>query len=269
MWDRSVTSRTQMRLPWFGVLNMVFAHGYECSRDAQDQNAQTIASSFVARAKSIVLYQAFKPGSLDTVQASLLLCYYLQGTLDLDECWSIVGLMIRSAITLGLHVKQDEKYLPIDREVRKRVWWGCFVADRTLSMKFGRLPTLRIEEADVDLPLEVDDQYINNESRTPRQPTGVPSFLTFFTATIQLTQIIYEMLTGLHFRGVQVSQHSRDTRLSLFSPKHNHVISKAILLDGQLQQWWQLVPPHLVGSLEREGSYRDSLSMQRIVLRIR
>ena len=178
--------------------------------------------------------------------------------------------MIRTAIGLGLHLSvHTDKCLPIERELRKRAWWGCFVIDRTLSMKFGRPPTLRNEEGNVDFPLEVDDQYINNDSRTPRQPTSAPSFTAFFITTVKLSHIVYNMLTELYLRGLDIYDTHANTKLQSPSPKHNHVLSRVILLDGQLQSWWDNAPRHLTKeSGEGQRSWSDFES-QRAVLKIR
>jgi hypothetical protein len=59
----------------------------------------------------------------------------------------------------------DDSVGCIEREMRKRVWWACFVVDRTLSMKLGRLSsTNAVEGIKLELPLSVDDQYITDDS---------------------------------------------------------------------------------------------------------
>lgn len=270
MWEQSSLSRNSLHLSWFAVLNMVFAHGCEFCGTIQHQDVLDIAAPFVARSKNIILSHIFRSSTLETVQSLLLMCYYLQGTADVGESWNMVGLMIRTAIGLGLHLSpRTDQYLPIDRELRKRAWWGCFVIDRTLSMKFGRPPTLRVEEGNVEMPLQVDDQYITNDSRKPRQPIGTPSFTAFFITSIKLSHIVYNMLTGLYLRGLETYDNYVDTKLQASSAKYNHLLSKVILLDGQLQSWWDNAPAHLTQeSIYRDRSWPDFQS-QRTVLKIR
>ena len=56
---------------------------------------------------------------------------YLQGTQKSIEAWVVHGLAVKAALQLGLHSSEASKGLSsLDREVRKRVWYGCVVNDR-------------------------------------------------------------------------------------------------------------------------------------------
>ena len=269
MWDQP-SPRSYSRLSWFSALNMVFAHGCEFCGTIPVQDVLAIAANFVARSRTILLSHIFKSSTVETVQSLLLMCYYLQGTVDLHECWNMVGLMIRTALSLGLHItSRKETFLPIERELRRRAWWGCFVLDRTISIKFGRPPSLTGEEGDAELPLEIDDQYINNGSVKHRQPSGTPSTISFFLATIKLSSIVYNVLTELYLHQWEKRNQLLDTRLQSPASICNQVLSRILLLDGQLQSWWDNIPQHLTReSRERERSWMDFQS-QRTVLKIR
>ena len=259
---------------WLAIVNLVFAYGHEFCAQQQD-NFAMLAAPFVDRAKAIVLSHMFTSTNLHLVQALLLLCHYLQGTLQLNECWNLVGLMIRSAVSIGLHLNpaKDESLSTVEKEERKRAWWGCFVLDRTLSMKFGRPPSIIFDNAkDVDLPLEVDDQYIDETSLTPRQPWGRPPRLSFFVHTIKLSEIIDNILFRLYETSRRSQMESNQKLWWSHSPEDSTRLGNAVLLDGQLQAWWDAMPSHLKDEpdpLDGRGFRRQQLVMRIRFLQMR
>lgn len=252
---------------WLALLNLVFASGSEFSCiDRQDDMSKSV-TPYIQCAKKIILSHGLGNPNLQLVQALLILCHYLQGTLELEECWNFVGLMIRNAESIGLHINPaDIGYTrPVSRELRKRVWWGCVVLDRTLSMKLGRPCSISLADAHaIDLPCEVDDQYIEENSTTPRQPSGRFSRLSFFNQTIKLSYVIDGVLSTLYSH---TPKKQGDHNLVQNRTEEGTVIGNVALLDGQLQAWWNDVPLHL----KQEPELPDDVDFQRqrSVLRIR
>lgn len=259
------TAGSVARPSWYALLNIIFALGCEFCKAIPADKVLTTVRPFVNRSRKIIFSYVFKKGNLELLQALLLMSHYLQGTLQLNECWNLVGLMIRTAFTIGLHL--DPEGSPISAaevEIRKRVWWGCFIIDRTLSMKFGRPSSIQAAEVyDVPCPLAVDDQYIHNDSTTPRQPANRPSEIAFFIHTIELSQVIDNILKDLYATNRKslrldagVSEESRQYQF----------LSRAVLLDGQLRSWWKDVPAHLRPESEVDGQI---FKRQRSVMRVR
>ncbi|OQV11205.1 Fungal specific transcription factor domain-containing protein [Cladophialophora immunda] len=233
------------RSSWHALLNAVFTLGYEFYNELASSDVPAAVPPFSDRARTIILAQVYKRGNLELMQGLLLLCHYLQGTLDLNECWNLVGLMIRTAFSIGLHLNPDSLSVSsVEKEVRKRVWWGCFALDRTVSMKFGRPPSLHLQDAlAVPYPLPVDDQYIQNDIQAPRQPSYLPSTTEFFIHTIKLARLIDDILRHLYsaHRGP-----SRSESTDPLVPEQELEIAELIILDGRLRSWWNTKPAHLV-----------------------
>lgn len=232
-------------LAWLALTNMVFAYGCEFISSKGYADRSKLASAYVERAKSILLVQVFKDVNLELAQGLLLLCHYLQGALELNECWNFFGLAVRSTVAIGLHVDStnEEGSSPIKTESRRRLWWGCFVLDRTLSMKFGRPPSITLSNAlEVGYPLEVDDQYIVVSTRVPRQPCSKPSRTSLFVQTIKLSFVIDNILDKLYLRHDKNDRVSK--QLTVVNDEHA-ILGNILLLDGQLQTWWDEMPPHL------------------------
>ena len=59
---------------------------------------------------------------------------YLQGTVKSVQTWAIHGLAVKAALSLGLHsTDAARRFSPLEREMRKRTWYGCVMLDRYIS----------------------------------------------------------------------------------------------------------------------------------------
>jgi hypothetical protein len=247
---------------WLAILNMAFANGCEFCESINREQVLPMASVFVSRARTLLAPRLFQPGNLARVQALLLLCHYLQGTLDLCECWNLVGVMVRTAVSIGLHlsVTDDNRSNAVQKEMAKRVWCGCYIIDRTLSMKFGRPLSIQILNIhDTPLPLEVDDRYITPGTLAPRQPTGRPSLTGFFIQTIKLTGVIDCVLKELYSGPALRLSLSQELDFVALSENQHRVMGYTASLDARLLSWWNLVPKHL----REEPAIPDSIDYQR------
>ena len=124
---------------------------------------------------------------------------YLQGTQKSIRAWSVHGLAVKAAFQLGLQSSEaSAEFSPLEREVRKRTWYGCVVLDRlaqhralatkpladyhrTLSMTFGRPAAIPENYVKLDLPVDYDD--ILPSSTAGFDPVKRNSVL-FFNATM-------------------------------------------------------------------------------------
>lgn len=81
----------------------------------------------------------FETGNLALVQALLLLSNYTQKRNRPNTGWNYLGLAVRTAVSLGLHKEFSQwDITPLQREMRRRVWWGLFIFDSGASITFGR-----------------------------------------------------------------------------------------------------------------------------------
>lgn len=93
------------------------------------------------------------------VQALALFATYLHKQNKLNAAAIYFSAGVKMAMSLGLHKEFPEwKISLLDREMRRRVWWGLYVLDSGYSMAMGRpilLPTGGI--VDVRLPLNITE----------------------------------------------------------------------------------------------------------------
>jgi hypothetical protein len=231
-------------LAWLGLVNLVFAFG---SDHAQISNRSNVdRSRFFKRAKTLVFSGLLQAGSIELVQALLLMGQYLHSSLELNNCWTIVGLAIRTAQGLGLHLDASGfSTNVVEQEIRKRVWWGCFVPDRILSMKVGRPPTIHDGPGviKVKMPLCVDDEYLVTEDGSPPvHRSNVPSKLEFINQVIPQCRLIERILDTLYSGGSAQGPDTTKDRPIADIPK---LLSLSVQLDGELVAWQQGLPLHL------------------------
>jgi len=124
---------TKVRWTWLALLNLVMAMGSRASteEDVSTEEKYAVAEIFYKRGYGLCNCHLLRMTSLDSVQLLLLMSHYLQSTRRPVQCWTTHGLAIRVAIQLGLHSTQAlHRFPPLQRELRKRAWYGLVLLDR-------------------------------------------------------------------------------------------------------------------------------------------
>ncbi|KAL3464907.1 fungal-specific transcription factor domain-containing protein [Aspergillus heterothallicus] len=177
---------------------------------------------------------------IELVQLGLLMGFYLQSTERFSKCWNITGLTIRMAQNMGLQLGIEEarrkglfslQATQLDCEIRIRVWYGCVLLDREISMSFGRPLMVNSGGEGVRLPEAIDDNRLSEDLGSPNvQPVGCPSLLESYIQTIQLYDILKQVL------------HREEIReASVLSPD----ICSLLNLDTSIMEWRDALPSYL------------------------
>ncbi|WWD03163.1 hypothetical protein V865_001210 [Kwoniella europaea PYCC6329] len=94
--------------------------------------------------------------NLANIQGLLLLAVYSLRDSKGPSVWYLSGVTLRLCVGMGLHrnaagwaVRTLSKY---EIEMRKRVFWSCYILDRMISLLLGRPPGISDDDVDVDLP---------------------------------------------------------------------------------------------------------------------
>lgn len=123
---------------FISTLNLVFAIGCQFSASVPAQNKVSHAEDFYQRSRKVFVYDIFDSTSVSLVQMLLVSGVYLQSTRYASRCWNVVGLAIRTAQSLGLHIDVT-KYRPenqLNKEMARRIWHTCFVLDKSVFPAF-------------------------------------------------------------------------------------------------------------------------------------
>lgn len=121
---------------WLVQLNLIMClgcqhHGTD-GNDHLDFDATSCGKDFYHRAQDFVYANAFTASSIGMLQTLLLMAQYQQGAMRFNEFYLTVGHAARMAQSLGLHISrlETDTISPQHRELRRRLWWGCFCLDR-------------------------------------------------------------------------------------------------------------------------------------------
>ncbi|ETS80716.1 hypothetical protein PFICI_08245 [Pestalotiopsis fici W106-1] len=228
---------------FFLALNAMFALGLQFSRfDAAEK--EDASKMFYRRMEELVNMELVGGNSLAHVQAFLLVGQYLLCTQYPSRCWNVSGLACRMAMGLGLQTKTyPEGLLPIEVEIRRRVWYGCAQMDMFISMMLGRKPSTSMN-LEVPLPTPVDDEVLERVGSPNSHTKDDPSINAFMVENIRLTRILGNILDVLY--ETTPKDPNRHLPLRLQGSDLNCEDFNAIAsLDGQLNRFTKELPAFL------------------------
>ncbi|KAF1924635.1 uncharacterized protein M421DRAFT_71819, partial [Didymella exigua CBS 183.55] len=256
---------------WQAILNLVFAISAKYSHlskatwqaDARDHLI------YQARARTLGLNEQTITNHPDVpqIQSLGLLAFYWLSVGQVSRAWTIIGIALRSAYTLGLHVRNtDPSATAAKRETLVRTWWSLYSLERTLSIVTGR-PSIIVDSfCSVPLPMPVNEEQITDQLEAAfrmRKSSSTSIILTphtwssgaidpshalvglstteansgsFLKAAVQLSSILQSVLTSLYTASTVVGSVAEE----------QHEMAQ---LDQRLDQW--------VLSLPSEFNFQD------------
>lgn len=135
------------------------------------------------------------------VCALLAQCFYLLATCQTDRCWTTLGMAVRVAQSLGLHVEGDQyaacETSLVSRETCRRLWYSLFVLDRLVALQLGRPPAIADRNFNVQIPSRMGgvDQLGDNLDCDESQQEGS---MSYFLAVIEFSKIIGRVYDSLY-----------------------------------------------------------------------
>ncbi|KIW25677.1 uncharacterized protein PV07_08838 [Cladophialophora immunda] len=253
------TSRERQTDAWIATVNTIFALGCQFSPNISPE----LGEEFFKKATSLIKFEILGVCTLESLQALVLMSLYLQSSANLNHSWNVIGLAIRQAQSLGLHLQKtyQRSRTPLVREVQKRIWTACYVLDSVSAMMLGRPPMISPDAFALieGITLLDDDQIPNGRALPPSSPTSPtagaeaaerldntgeePRVMAFFAATIRQCGFMREVVKVYDLR----TEHSR-----------------VLDIDDRFCQWMANFPPHLHPSNTSDTDKR--FWQQRVVL---
>ncbi|KAJ5671524.1 hypothetical protein N7507_000651 [Penicillium longicatenatum] len=163
---------------------MVLAIGHwASSKESEHQQ-----SRFYAAARSSLSIQMLESGTVETVQAFLLMGNYLQKRDRTNTGYNFIGLAYRMAIGLGLHREPTGIEDTIGHERRRQLFWTIYCFESGFNITTGRPPTIVDGFIDIRLPRNVDDKAIALTSQVPPE-VDYPTTYSAIIAQAQLAKL--------------------------------------------------------------------------------
>lgn len=114
----------------------------------------------LARANFLTTEQAI------VLQAFVIFLICLRRNSDARVIWTLTGLVVRIAQTIGIHRDGSHFGLPpFEVEMRRRLWWQVCILDTRASEDHGCDPTIIEQAFDTKMPLNVNDIDIGPEMK--------------------------------------------------------------------------------------------------------
>ncbi|KAJ5337404.1 Transcription factor [Penicillium brevicompactum] len=157
---------------WLAILNMIFAIGAKYDQMTAELGRGDVKDHqvYLSRARKLSMRgdTLFNPPNLQQVQLEGLVSFYLLCSDQIGLAWRISALAIRSAISLGVNLKNDSKNMTqIDKEIRNRLWWGLYTLEHMLGIIIGRPGCIKDAACASPLPLPFDENQLPGPSAVP------------------------------------------------------------------------------------------------------
>ncbi|KAF2624217.1 C6 transcription factor-like protein [Macroventuria anomochaeta] len=258
---------------WQAILNLVFAIGAKYSHLSKaswraDERDHLI---YQARARAFGLneFTLTRHSDVPQIQSLGLLGFYWLSIGQVSRAWTVIGIALRFAYTLGLHVRnEDPSATAVKRETLVRTWWSLYSLERTLSIVTGR-PSIIVDSCcSVPLPIPVTEEQISDQMEAayrmrkrssslistpqswssgivdpPRTPMGLGTTEansgSYFKAAVQLSIITQNILTSLYTAST----------ITRSAAENQHEMAQ---LGQRLDQW--------VLSLPREFNFQEPIN---------
>ncbi|GLA62228.1 hypothetical protein AtubIFM55763_003538 [Aspergillus tubingensis] len=171
---------------FLSTMNIVFAIGCQFSDLVAPGKRTSLADQFYQRSRALYDIDALDSASLLTVQMLLLTGLYLQSTKYASRCWHMIGLAIRTAQDIGIHIEHTRpSKTQLEREMRRRatrpyVW----------SAKYDLQQLVCSSTA-------ANDEYLLQDGEGI-QPSQSQSSMGFFVCSIQLFEILNRIMSRIY-----------------------------------------------------------------------
>ncbi|CAG8901680.1 unnamed protein product [Penicillium egyptiacum] len=171
---------------WIVVLNLVFAIATRHSFliDQPQPNCDDHQTYFARAWRLNVSNVLLDHPDLQQAQVEGLAAFYLLSAGQINRSWRLIGIAIRSAVTMGLNIRSEsESITHFSKELRYRVWWALFMLDMVLCEMTGRPPSTEDIFCSTPLPVPFAEEDFR-DTRVMQFLTDGSTRSAFFTSLL-------------------------------------------------------------------------------------
>ncbi|KAJ5297090.1 uncharacterized protein N7443_007983 [Penicillium atrosanguineum] len=153
---------------WLAILNVIFAiaakHAHLMNSPWRGPANDHLMYLARARLLSMNAEVLFAHPDLQQVQVEGLIAFYLLASDQINRAWRISALAVRSAITLGINLKNNSLKTPnISKEARYKVWWCIYSFEHMLGIMTGRAISTLDGGYATPLPLPYEEDQLQDD----------------------------------------------------------------------------------------------------------
>ena len=178
---------SQQTEPWLTrtsshLVDMVLAVGLQfdannnqcqtCIRqvDRSDSSCMALAGWHYQRAQVSLLNTICDP-SLEAIQLAIIAVLYLENASLTSQAYNALGLIVRAAYTLGLHLHPSAAPSQTDQDHRQSLWWSICALDAQFSITLGRPWAIH-----VDYPMNLSQETLGTSASSSSHESAWTSF---------------------------------------------------------------------------------------------
>ncbi|TQN65943.1 Regulatory protein GAL4 [Colletotrichum shisoi] len=212
--------------PWRVVYQMVLAIGHWLS----SSESEHLQSGYYSAARSSLSLQMLESGTIETVQAFLLMRNYLQKRDRTNTGYNFGGLAYRMALGLGLHREPPGSEDTLGHERRRQLFWTIYCFESGFNITTGRPPAMSQDFIDTRVPRNIDDKEL--PFKAPVLPSvDYPTTYSTIIAHAELAKIadaVYHEFLLAKTAGTKIEYRVAET------------------LERDLDRWRQALPAYFV-----------------------
>lgn len=237
---------------------VVYAMGTQFIHTPSNQERAQIAEFYVSAAQQALRLSSYlSRASVRTLQAMVLIGYFLMNDNHASDAWAFGGVLVRQAYAMGLHRDPDviaSRCSRSDKQQRRKLWQAIFFQDTFLTVLLKLPPTTTFSDVRPEsLDDSLDDYAMHNgASNGTTDPAINPMSITHI-ASIKDVYPPYELADRRYIRSMwhmaNLVSRTVCTPRSLSTPLTTSISHKAALVEEYFALH-RSFPPELTASDE-------------------